>query len=89
MMVVVLELGALALLLTIAFGLFCLLRERGGINGFLAILLFGTTGVGMILILSEAMDLVGLKDVALAIALLAGILGVVLALRCWPGEMGE
>ena len=89
MMVVVLELGALALLLTIAFGLLCLLRESGGINGFLAILLFGTTGVGMILILSESMDLAGLKDVALAIALLAGILGVVLALRCWPGKMGD
>ena len=82
-------LGALALLLTIALGLFFLLRAPGGIDAFLAILRFGTTGVGMIRVLSEAMDLPGLMDVALALALLAGILGVVGVLRCWPGETGD
>ena len=82
-------LGTLVLLLTIAAGLFFLLRAPGGVDAFLAIMLFGTTGVGMLLIFSEALRLPGLKDVALAIALLAGILGVVLVLRCWPGETGD
>lgn len=82
-------LATLVLLLTIAVGLFFLLRTPGGIDAFLAIMLFGTTGVGMLLVFSEAMDLPALKDVALAIALLAGVLGVVLVLRCWPGETGD
>lgn len=82
-------LGTLVLLLTIAIGLFFLLRMSGGIGAFLAIMLFGTTGVGMLLVFSKAMDLPGLKDIALAIALLAGILGVVMVLRCWPEEAGD
>ena len=81
--------AALILLLTMGIGLLYLLRERAGIGAFLAVMLFGTTGVGMTLILSEAMDLAAVKDVALTFALLTGILGVVLALRCWPEETGD
>lgn len=81
--------GALVLLLTIAVGLFFLLRAPGGVDAFLGIMLFGTTGVGLLLLLSEAVVLVNVKDVALAIALLAGVLGVVLVVRCWPGEIGD
>jgi multicomponent Na+:H+ antiporter subunit F len=80
--------AALALLLSIGVGLFCLFREPASVGAFLAIMLFGTTGVGMTLILSEAMELPAIKDVALTIALLTGILGVVLALRCWPENTG-
>lgn len=81
--------AALALLTAIGLGLFFLLREPGGVGAFLVVMLYGTTGTGMTLILSEAMDLPALKDVALTLALLTGILGVVLALRCWPDKTGE
>ena len=81
--------AALALLAAIGLGLFFLLREPGGIGAFLAVMLYGTTGTAMTLILSEAMEFPALKDVALAFALLTGILGVVLALRCWPEKTGD
>ena len=79
----------LALLGTIGFGLFGLLREPGGVGAFLGVMLYGTIGTAMTLILSAAMDLPSLRDVALTFALLTGILGVVLSLRCWPGKSGE
>ena len=60
---------ALALLLSIGVGLFCLLREPASVGAFLAVMLFGTTGVAMTLILSEAMELPAIKDVIKSIDL--------------------
>jgi multicomponent Na+:H+ antiporter subunit F len=41
-----------------------------------AALLFGTTGVAMLLLLAEAMDAPALRDVALVFALLASVVTV-------------
>lgn len=54
----------------------------------LAALLFGTTGVGVLLLLAYAGGGSPLVDAALILALLAAIAGVVFALRAW-GREGE
>jgi multicomponent Na+:H+ antiporter subunit F len=55
----------------------------------LAALLFGTTGVGVLLLLSEATHNPALVDVALVFALLAAITGVAFAQRAWRHPPGE
>lgn len=54
----------------------------------LAALLFGTTGVGMLLLLAHAGQEVAmpLVDTALVLALLAAIAGVAFARRAWEGR---
>lgn len=54
----------------------------------LAALLFGTTGVGVLLLLGHAGGGMPLVDAALVLALLAAIAGVAFALRAW-GRKGE
>lgn len=49
----------------------------------LAALLFGTTGVGILLLLAHAGGHASLVDVALTLALLAAIAGVAFARRAW------
>ena len=49
----------------------------------LAALLFGTTGVGMLLLLAHAGGGPALVDVALTLALLASIAGLAFARRAW------
>ena len=77
---------ALVLLLTIVGGLGCVLRGPGRADSLLAALLFGTTGVGMILVLAKALALPRALDVALVFALLAAILGVAFVLRGWADD---
>lgn len=49
----------------------------------LAALLFGTTGVAVLLLLAEAQAAPALADVALVLALLAAVTGVAFAQRLW------
>lgn len=55
----------------------------------LAALLFGTTGVGVLLLLSKATHTPALVDVALVFALLAAITGAAFAQRAWRHPSGE
>lgn len=52
----------------------------------LAALLFGSTGVGILLLLAHAGGHASLVDVALTLALLAAIAGVAFARRAWSRE---
>ncbi len=54
----------------------------------LAALLFGTTGVGVLLLLAHAGGGMPLVDAALILALLAAIAGVAFARRAWGEEGG-
>ncbi|PKO84412.1 MAG: hypothetical protein CVU17_04330 [Betaproteobacteria bacterium HGW-Betaproteobacteria-11] len=49
----------------------------------LTALLFGSTGVGVLVLLARAMQLPALVDVALTLALLAAITGIAFARRAW------
>ena len=55
----------------------------------LAALLFGTTGVAILLLLSFATASAALLDVALVFALLAAISGAAFAQRAWREEPAE
>jgi multicomponent Na+:H+ antiporter subunit F len=81
---------ALVLLLTIVAGVVYVTTRRGGVDAMLAALLFGTTGVALVLVLGRALDLARAVDIALALALLAAVLGVTFVLRGWPaGDTDE
>ncbi len=54
----------------------------------LTALLFGSTGVGVLVLLGAAMRLPSLVDVALTLALLAAIAGIAFARRAWRGDGG-
>ncbi len=83
--------AATALLLTIAAGLAHVFRQPGRADSMLAALLFGSTGVALVLILGRALVVPRAVDVALVFALLAAVLGVAFVLRGWPegGRKGE
>ncbi len=55
----------------------------------LAALLFGTTGVALLLLLAEAQAEPALIDAALVFALLAAIAGAAFAQRAWREEGGD
>lgn len=55
----------------------------------LAALLFGTTGVAILLLLGEAGDYAALIDVALVFALLAAITGAAFAQRAWRHDQAR
>jgi multicomponent Na+:H+ antiporter subunit F len=80
---------ALFLLLNLLAALFRAARGPTEADRMLAALLFGTTGVGILLLLAHAdMALVNttLIDVALVLALLAAIAGIAFARRAWRDE---
>ena len=77
---------ALILLLTIVVGVVYVTTRRGGVDSMLAVLLFGTTGVALVLVLGRTVGLARAEDIALALALLAPVSGVALVLRGWPGD---
>lgn len=52
----------------------------------LAALLFGSTGVALILVMGQALQLPRAIDSALMFALLAAVLGSAFALRGWPED---
>jgi multicomponent Na+:H+ antiporter subunit F len=79
--------GALFLLATIGAGMVRILRGPTAGDRMLAAQLFGTTGVAMLLLLAEALDVPALVDVALVFGLLAAVATVAFVRK--PAEPGE
>jgi len=77
---------ALVLLLTIVMSLGHVFRQPGRVDSLLAALLFGSTGVALVLVLGKALGLARALDIALVFALLAAVLGVAFVLRGWPDD---
>ncbi len=75
---------AVVLLLTIVLGLGHVFRQPGRAESLLAALLFGSTGVALVLVLGKGLGLDRALDIALVFALLAAVLGVAFVLRGWP-----
>lgn len=78
--------AAVVLLLTIILGLAHVFRQPGRAESLLAALLFGTTGVALVLVLGKALGMERSLDIALVFSLLAAVLGVAFVLRGWPEE---
>jgi multicomponent Na+:H+ antiporter subunit F len=79
-------LSALVLLVTVMVGLIFVSLRPGGSESILAALLFGTTGVAMVLVLGEASGVPSAVDVGAVLALLSGVLGVAFVLRGWTSQ---
>ena len=73
--------AALVLLLGIVLGLVRVIRGPTAADRMLAAQLFGTTGVGVLLLLGRAFAAPAYWDVALVFAVLAGITGVAFVRR--------
>ena len=78
------------LLLNILVGLIRVLRGPTPADQMLAAQLFGTTGVAILLLLSQALAAPAIVDVALVLALLGAVAAVVFVLRAWQRpDIGE
>jgi multicomponent Na+:H+ antiporter subunit F len=82
-MIILMEILALLLLLNLLVALMG--AQRGGTiaDRMLVSLLFGSTGVGLMVLLAAIMQQPALIDVALVLALLAAIAGITFARRAW------
>lgn len=74
---------ALFLLINLATALAAAVRGPTPADRMLTALLFGSVGVGVLVLLARAMHLPALVDVALTLALLAAITGIAFARRAW------
>ncbi len=74
---------ALFLLLTLVAGMWRILQGPTPADRMLAAQLFGTTAVACLLLLSQALSLQALRDVALVFALLAVVTAVAFVRRAW------
>ena len=77
---------ALFLLVNLLAALFAVARGPTAADRMLVALLFGTSGVGILVLLAHAGGGGALVDVALIIALLAAISGIAFARRAWPAK---
>ena len=68
--------AACGILLNIAVSLGITAKRRTSADSLLAVLLFGTAGVALVLILAQAQDRERAVDIALVLALLAAVLGI-------------
>jgi multicomponent Na+:H+ antiporter subunit F len=75
--------AAAFLLLNVFVGLVRVARGPSSADRMLAALLFGSTGVAILLLLSSAFDARALRDVALVFALLAAVITVAFVRRGW------
>ena len=80
---------ALFLLANLAAALWRAARGPTEADRMLAALLFGSTGVGILVLLAFAGGGTPLIDVALTLALLAAIAGIAFVRRAWEGEQAE
>jgi multicomponent Na+:H+ antiporter subunit F len=80
---------AVVLLGTIILGLAHVFRQPGRADSLLAALLFGTTGVALVLVLGKGLGMARALDIALVFALLAAVLGAAFVLRGWPGDEAQ
>ncbi len=74
---------ALFLLVNLLLALLAAARGPSAADRMLVALLFGTTGVGILVLLAHAGGGAALVDMALVIALLAAISGIAFARRAW------
>ena len=74
---------ALFLLLNLLAGMYRVLRGPTLQDRMLAVQLFGTVGVAILLILSESLEAPALRDVALVFALLGGVAVVAFVRRAY------
>ncbi len=77
---------ALVLLLTLGGGMWRALRGPTPADRLLAVQVFGTTAVAVLLLLSQAFGNAALRDVAMVFALLAAVTAVAFVQRAWPEE---
>lgn len=80
---------AVVLLGTIVVGLIRVERGPSPADRMLAAQLFGTSGVAMLLLLSEGLDMPALRDVGLVFALLAAMTSVAFVKRAWHRGLKE
>lgn len=80
---------AVFLLLNLLAALIRAARGPSAADRMLVALLFGTTGVGVLVLLAVAEDRPPLVDAALVLALLAAIAGIAFANRAFSGEGGD
>jgi len=83
-MSVVLMAGALVLLLALAVSLVRVLLGPTPADRMLAAQLMGTTGVGLVLLIGNALEVAAAADVTLTLALLAATASVAFVRRGWP-----
>lgn len=74
---------ALFLLCNLLVALFAAARGQTAADPMLTALLFGSTGIGLLVLLAGSMRSWALVDVALVLALLAAISGLAFARRAW------
>lgn len=74
---------AVFLLANLLVALVRVMRGPTGADRMLVAVLFGTTGVAVLLLLAEAQALPALLDAALVFALLAAVAGAAFARRAW------
>lgn len=74
---------AAAVMLTAFLGIVRIERGPTGADRMLAAMLFGTTGVALVLLLAEAAGTGGLRDAALVFALLGALTAVAFVKRAW------
>ena len=77
---------AVLLILTLAAGLWRILRGPTPADRMLAAQLFGTTAVAVLLLLAEASGQGAVRDVALVFALLAAVTMVAFVRRSWTQD---
>lgn len=83
-MIMIYQALSLLLLLTLAAGMWRILRGPTIADRILAAQLFGSTTVAILLLLSQLSSRNALRDVALIFALLAAITVVAFVRRAWP-----
>jgi len=76
-------------LLTVALGLFRLLRGPADADRLMATQLFGTGGIAALLLMGTASDTPAIVDVAISLALLAAFASVAFVLGAASGEEDE
>lgn len=79
----------LLLMLTLGAGIWRALRGPTAADRMLAVQVFGTAAVAIMLLLSQAFGNAALRDVALVFALLAAITAVAFVRRAWPDEEAD
>lgn len=80
---------AALLLLTVIGGSVRILRGPTTADRMLAAMLFGTTGVAILLLLAQASRSTALRDVALVFALLAAVAVVAFVQRAWLDDKDD
>lgn len=83
MMSAVLEAFATFIMLTVLIGIVRIQLGPTGADRMLAAMLFGTSGVALVLVLAEITQTPGLRDAALVFALLGAVTAIAFVKRAW------